>query len=394
MPIAAHTSLDLTRMVDALATGLAVEIDPTVVENIRAAVGRHEQPLIIKLPNGTAGIEIQPSGRLRPVRLCDAANGKEMDHLLSADLIRQVQLLTVKSRDHAAELLAPMITPGAYPSRSEFQSVFRWSALIEGFSYALGAGLLARLDDLREPARVEACDDLYSSKAVQRYYELSHIMAHLTLMSSDATVTPEMAAPGACQEKWTPSLGFTRERTVWLAAAGAKSAAAFGPAMIEFYVHALGASRDAIRIFDALFGLAAIALRHEDVRERVLKAVMSQAEISARQPVDDVAAVALAYRSAIDILKCHPRDRQVTAALARVGWKADNEGDGLASPEAFRLDPMEVGQDGKMLGFSVLPSMLSASPGQHYPRSKSRVFRLKLSEKELSRIMRRAWPSS
>ncbi|WP_145986981.1 hypothetical protein [Bradyrhizobium vignae] len=241
---------------------------------------------------------------------------------------------------------------------------------------------------------MEAYDDLHSSKAVQRYYDASHIMAHLTLMSSAATVLPEMAALGVCQEEWTPSLGFTRERTVWLAAVGAKSAAAFGPAMIEFYVHALGASRHAIRIFDALFGLAAIALRYEDVRERVLRAVISHAETSAGQLVDDVAAVALAYRSAIDILKCRPRERQVTAALARVGWKGDNEGDGLASPEAFRLDPMEVGPDGKMLGFSVLPSMLSASPGQHYPRSKSRVFRLKLSEKELPRIMRRAWPSS
>lgn len=381
-------------MVDALAIGLAIEIDPTVVENIRAGAGRRGQPLIMKLPDSAAGIEIQSSGRLRPVRLYDAANGEEMDRLLSADLKRQVQLLTVKSRGYAAELLAPMITPGAYPSRSEFQSVFRWSALVEGVSYALGAGLLARLDHLREPARAEAHDDLYSSKAVQRYYEISHIMAHLTLMSSDAAAMSEMAGPTACREEWTPSLGFTRERTVWLAAAAAKSAAAFGPAMIDFYLHALGAARHAIRIFDALFGLAAIALRNEDVRERVLKAVVSYAEISDRQSVDDGAAIALAYRSAIDILKRHPRDRQVTAALARVGWKADNEGDGLASPEAFRLDPMEVGPDGKMLGFSVLPSMLSALPGQHYPRSKSRVFRLKLSEKELSRIMRRAWPSS
>ncbi|MCP1968496.1 hypothetical protein [Bradyrhizobium elkanii] len=381
-------------MIDALAIGLAVEIDPTVVQAVRAGAGRHEQPLTMKLPNTTAGIEIQPSGRLRPVRLCDAATGEEMDQLLSEDLKRQLQLLTAKSRDRAAELLAPMITPGAYPSRSEFQSVFRWSALIEGFSYALGTGLLTRLDHLREPARVEVYDDLYSSKAVQRYYEISHIMAHLTLMSSDATAMPAMARAIAYREEWTPSLGFTRERTVWLAAAGAKSAAAFGPAMIELYVHALGAARHAIRIFDALFGLAAIALRHEDAQERVLRAVVSHAGTSAGQRVDDAAAAALAYRSAIDTLKCNPRNRQITAALARVGWKGDDEGDGLASPEAFRLDPMEVGPDGKMLGFSVLPSMLSASPGQHYPRSKSRVFRLKLSEKELSRIMRRAWPSS
>ncbi|SPP92940.1 protein of unknown function [Bradyrhizobium vignae] len=132
-PIAAQMSLDLTRMVDALAIGLAIEIDPTVVENIRAAAGRHEQPLIMKLPNATAGIEIQPSGRLRPVRMHDAANGEDMDPLLPADLMRQVQLLTVKSRDHAAELLAPIITPGAYPRDPNFSLSSDGRLLSKGF---------------------------------------------------------------------------------------------------------------------------------------------------------------------------------------------------------------------------------------------------------------------
>jgi len=150
-------------------------------------------------------------------------------------------------------------------------------------------------------------------------------------------------------------------------------------------------ARHAFRIFDALFGLTAIALSHDHVREEVLQAVMHHAQMVSDRSVDDIDCVTLAFRSAIEVLKWRPGGHSPVAALDRLGWSRDHEGDGLASPPAFRLDPTETAPNGMMLGFSALPAILKATPAQHYPRSKARVCRLKLRETEMLQIARRAW---
>ena len=59
---------------------------------------------------------------------------------------------------------------------------------------------------------------------------------------------------------WTPTFTLLRERTVWLAACAARSAAAFGEPVVERYLSPLGRASHPFKIFDALFGLTAIAL--------------------------------------------------------------------------------------------------------------------------------------
>ncbi|MDF0518693.1 hypothetical protein P0R31_15790 [Bradyrhizobium yuanmingense] len=388
--IAAYGSDELMRLADTLAIGLAIEMEPTTWESIRTA-GESARPVVLKIPAVPAGIEIDPSGRLRPFRQHGVPVGEEIDKLMtSAGLQSRMHVLTARSRDIALDLLAPLVLPGRFPSRTEFRSVFRWAPLIEGLAYALATRYLAALEDLHECENVEA--NATSSGGECGYCAMTHTMAHFVLMSSDA---PEYslakAARSSTSNGWTPSLGFTRARTVWSAAAGAKSAIAFGPTVFECYLQVLATARHAFRIYDALFGLTAIALSHDHAREEVLQAVTHHAQMVGDRSVDDIDCVTLAFRSAIEVLKWRAGEHSPVAALDRLGWSRDHEGDGLASPPAFRLDPTETAPNGMMLGFSALPAILRASPAQHYPRSKARVYRLKLRETEMLHIARRAW---
>ena len=388
--IAAFGSDDLVRMADTLAIGIAIELEPTTWESIRTP-GASAPPVVLKIPDVPAAIEIDPSGRLRLLRQHGVPVGEEIDKLMtSAGLRSRLHGVRAKSRDIAFDLLAPFTRPGRFPSRAEFQSVFRWAPLIELLAYALATRSLMALEELRERARVEANTAFSAGKC--NYRAVTHSMAHFFLMSSDA---PDYrlveAARSSTLNGWSPSLGFTRARTVWLAAAGAKLAAAFGPTALECYFRTLATARHAFRIFDALFGLTAIALSHEHAREEILRAVMHQAKRVGDRSVDDIDCVMLAFRSAIEVLKWRAGEHSPVAALDRLGWSRDHEGDGLASPAAFRLDPTETAPSGMMLGFSALPAILRASPAQHYPRSKARVYRLKLRETEMLQIARRAW---
>jgi hypothetical protein len=63
---------------------------------------------------------------------------------------------------------------------------------------------------------------------------------------------------------WTPTFPLVRERTVWLSAAAARSAIAFGAAVVDRYVDALVRATHITQLFDALFGLTAIALSDQD----------------------------------------------------------------------------------------------------------------------------------
>lgn len=388
--VAAFESDDFVRMADALAIGLAIEMDPTTWESVQMP-GDSARPVIVKIPDVPAAIEIDPSGRLRLLRQHGVPVGEEIDKLMtSAGLRSRLHGVRAKSRDIAFDLLAPFTLLGRFPSRTEFQSVFRWAPLIELFAYALAKRSLMALADSRERARVEA--DTAFSAGECNYCAITQNIAHFVLMSSDAPDYRLVEADrSSTLNGWSPSLGFTRARTVWLAAAGAKLAAAFGPAALECYLRTLATACHAFRIFDALLGLTAIALSHEHAREEILQAVMHQAQRVGGRSVDDIDCVMGAFRSAIEVLKWRAGEHSPVATLDRLGWSRDHEGDGLASPAAFRLDPTEIAPNGMMLGFSALPAILRASAAQHYPRSKARVYRLKLREIEMLQIARRAW---
>jgi ferredoxin-NADP reductase len=76
---------------------------------------------------------------------------------------------------------------------------------------------------------------------LEKYYALIHTVAHLTLLCSGSGATPWLSdmAKSFTWTNWTPTFPLVRERTVWLAAAAARSAIAFGAEVVDRYAGAL-----------------------------------------------------------------------------------------------------------------------------------------------------------
>src|SRR5260370_27122219 len=90
------------------------------------------------------------------------------------------------------------------------------------------------------------------------------VMAHLVFHASEpgaGSWLGEMARQFHWNS-WTPSFPFLRERTMWLATCAARSAIAFGTSVLDRYVGVLAAAAHATKVFDAPFGLTALALRY------------------------------------------------------------------------------------------------------------------------------------
>ena len=102
---------------------------------------------------------------------------------------------------------------------------------------------------------------------------------------------------------WTPSFPLTRERTVWLAAAAAKSAAALGPDVIEPYLRALAEGRHAYKVFDTLFGLTSIALAHDRVLTPIAKAITAAQDASVGRITAGAEQAPWMFRSALALLQ-------------------------------------------------------------------------------------------
>jgi len=205
-------------------------------------------------------------------------------------------------------------------------------------------------------------------------------MAHLMLAFSSAGTSSWLFDMAKSFEwiNWTPTTVLFRERNVWLAAAAAKTAATFGPNVIDSYFRYLSSADHAIKIGDALFALVSIALTHEDAYQHVLHG-------------QDHSRSALS--SALDTL-AFGRSKAGTGAeaLAALRWRAQS-GRGLATPSAFRLDATDLAPSGQMLGFAVLAHVLRTAVDQHYPFASSSPSSLLPKRKELPMLFQRAWGS-
>jgi hypothetical protein len=291
-------------------------------------------------------------------------------------------------------LFEAFFVPGSLPSRSEFDAIFRWGPLIETPAYRFVARATATLDGWRNSALSEAANGASEPESViSFYYPLSHTAAHLTLLCSELGGGPWLAEMARSFEwtTWTPSFPLVRERTVWLAAAAAKSAAAFGPDVVDRYLRVATDSRHAYKAFDALFGLAAIALAHDHVLAPITKAVIAAQNRSIDRITTGAEQAPWMFRSAIAALRRWADERQADPlALRQLSWDV-GASVGLATRQAFRLDPSDIDARGQVLGFGALPAIMQASPGEHFPRRSPRRSPLLPHAHELAGLLTRAW---
>jgi hypothetical protein len=166
--------------------------------------------------------------------------------------------------------------------------------------------------------------------------------------------------------KWTPTLPLVRERTVWLAAAAARSAVAFGAGVVDRYADILRRATHVTQIIDALFGLASIGLSDGNVRQAIAGLIAAEGNVAARRLMTGAEFGEAAFRSAASCLTEKEDETPVDYDLLdRLSWRPASLR-GLGTPEAFRLDPTARDETGRMTGFRALPHILRAGIPFHY----------------------------
>jgi hypothetical protein len=182
-----------------------------------------------------------------------------------------------------------------------------------------------------------------------------------------------------------------RERTVWLAGSAARSAAAFGPAVVDNYLRTLASASHPIKAFDALFGLATIALTHSSVTDFIAAEIKSLRNSLDRRTVSHPEYFHRAYRDALEVIATGGKSADhFNADCHALGWQP-HSGQGLATGAALRADPTAVGPSGRFLGFAVLPAILVTEPAEHFPRASSPNDDVVVFEAEVAQIIFRAW---
>jgi len=361
----------------------------------RFADASAERPILVGFPTG-GGVELAPDGHIEARRGSELASAIRLDVLIQADaqigqLIRQTEPLAVA---RAQQIVRPIFRPNYLPSRTEFARFRPWMPLIERSAYLFYTHATAELDTWRDAARREAGAQATGGTVLELYYALIHTMAHLMLAFSSAGTSSWLFDMAKSFEwiNWTPTTVLFRERNVWLAAAAAKTAATFGPNVIDSYFRYLSSADHAIKIGDALFALVSIALTHEDAYQEIEQGIRS-IDASFEHVLHGQDHSRSALSSALDTL-AFGRSKAGTGAeaLAALRWRAQS-GRGLATPSAFRLDATDLAPSGQMLGFAVLAHVLRTAVDQHYPFASSSPSSLLPKRKELPMLFQRAWGS-
>jgi hypothetical protein len=389
-----EAAADVAQMMGLVSIALAFEGDGQLrVALRRSARCNPDQSLTLRLPGATAALVIDPRSVMRAARTHE---GVGLETLLSdsPEVQNRATHAIARAGPAAQAIFEALLRPGRLPSRSAFDAVIRWAPLIEGPAYRFIARATARLDAWRASALREATSGAAAPETVMSFYvALTHTVGHLTLACADPGARPWLAGMAGSFEwtHWTPSFTLVRERTLWLAAAAAKSAAAFGPDVVDGYVRAMSDSRHVYKLFDALFGLASIALTDDHLLGPITDVVTAAQDACVSRITTGAEQAPWVFASAKSLLRRWADDRSVDPAVLRqLGWDT-GAGPGLATRQAFRMDPSDIDARSHVLGFSALPAILQAPPGCHYPRRASRQSALLPQRHELAGLLTRAW---
>ncbi len=214
-------------------------------------------------------------------------------------------------------------------------------------------------------------------------------MGHLTLIASSREAQDWLSdmAHAFTWVNWTPSFALVRERTAWLAAAAARSAAAFGPAVAPHYFRALEDARHPTKVFDALLGLVAIACAHGEAFGPVQEGIVRHQRDSMQQEIPGQRFADLAYQSALSSLKAWQRRQDIPTDTGHDPGRPVERDPDLATREALWIDPTDAGPDGDMFGIAMLPSVMSVSAEHHYPMRSVKA----PPQSRMHEILHRAW---
>jgi hypothetical protein len=394
-----EASVDVGKMILAISMALTLERNVAIQVRIRELAScADDQSLLLQLPIGAAGIALFPDGRVHPLRAANVEDAANLGTLVLRDEALSNQFVTTGKRisAEATAIVLPFFQGGYMPSREEYQKLNRWAPLVEQIAYGFCTKCFTDLDFSRSYILQEMrSTGRNGRKALQRYYSVSHMIGCLTVLASspEARIWLADMAKSFNWISWTPSFPLMRERTVWLAAAAARSASAFGADIMDQYMHVVSRTTHILKLIDALFGLAAIGLSDSNALPSIVSGITTQLERVPNRVMVGHEFAPVAFRSALNALR---RGKDETAPhagdLAQLSWNQEST-QGLCTRAAFRLNPTDIGPSGEMIGFSVLPMILASPRLLHFPLQVKESQRLLPSLKEMPELIHRAWGS-
>lgn len=361
-----------TEIARVLAVALAIGADRGLNEQLRGLAGVEAgSAFAVSQPDQDVWLTVQAdrvvAGRHRPdgVALVERealrANGHAIARAMSAALAQSTALAD------AARLIRPLLGPAEAPSRREFMALLPWTPALEQVAYKTAASIAVTLDLLRAyivptlhaGGRVEP-------RLLRQYWQRMHAAAQFLLLASDRAAGPWLGEMARQFDwvNWTPTFTLTRERTTWLAACAARSAAAFGEPVVQRYLGRLDAAPHPFKVFDALFGLTAIALGSPPLAPAIAAEVRLMQRLAEARGALLSSYVRQAYADAIAVIEGTAVWAGSDAPeIEALGWR---DGDaGLTTATALRTDPAIVTPSGHLLAFVVLPVVL-ATPLAHF----------------------------
>jgi hypothetical protein len=311
---------------------------------------------------------------------------------LAAATLRSALARTSVSAE-ASALIGSLYAPEV-PDRQTMRAALEWAPALEQSAYAAGAALSSSLDELR-PQVIAAVDTdgRPNDSRILNYWLQVHALANLTLVAADLRAQPWLVEMAHQFEwtNWTPTFPLVRERTVWLAACAARSAAAFGEPVAPRYIAVLEATSDPFKAFDALFGLVAIGIARSSATQTILAELRLQRRTLDRRLLAYGEIVRLAYDDAIATLVGNRmRDQRAVLEFAGIKWRSQSPY-GLATRNALRQDPARYSADGHFLGFAMLPAVLGTPMDNFYPEADARKSLRQLTMPDAVKVVRRAW---
>lgn len=388
--------IERSRMVELLGLALLLSQDPGVRARLASAgagvsgpgsgfaMALHANRTWLKVGNSGDVVALRSLPVDVPIISFDDLSSKRPDLFLAL----QTSPLRVKALADADTLLQPLFEMGSVMTRQQYRAISCWSSLLEQRAYACHTNLVEYTDSARPSLLATINQRRNVPGALGMYWWAIHTMGNMVMLSSDAQAGSWLADMSAQFEwqGWTPTFALLRERTTWLAAIAARSVMAFGPPVVDSYLKGLSQLRHPMKVFDALFGLVAIAVGHpadaghiaagiERVREAHLPRVSDHSEYFVVAYTDALRVIAMGTEYSPTILKDHglPSTR------------------GFATKAAFASDPAALARSGRLVGFEILPAVALTDPEQHYAVAAVARREAALGERMIEGILRNAW---
>lgn len=239
-------------------------------------------------------------------------------------------------------------------NRTLFTQLEYWAPLLEAELYILATAYSDLLDAQRHIIKMLAPTEL--GIAAQAYWRAVAAMGRATLLATSPGASGWLVdmPRSFTWSTWTPSFPLVRDRSLWTAMIGARSAAEFGPSVIESYGNILARAEHPVNALDAIVGLTSVALRHANARREVVNLLkLEQARLN-HKSAQSPEFITLGFSQALKLLEADAEESRAQ---------------GSGAP-AFRHDPFEVNSSGdspifrKLRQALILPASAFIAPSR------------------------------